>query len=278
LIQQKIGFLGAGNMAEALIRGLVKTKNCTVDKLVASDINEIRLAHVAKTHAIATLPNNRALVQNCAVLILAVKPQQVAEVLTEIRPVLDPSRHTLISIAAGIPTTYIEKKTGCCLKVIRVMPNTPARLQAGATAFCLGQYAGEAETLLAHLLFESIGIVVRVEESLMDSVTALSGSGPAYVFKLCEMMTAAGIQMGIPEEAAEQLSIQTIMGAARMLRESGQQAAELREAVTSPGGTTQAALNYLADSDFETVFIQALMAARDRGRALTPAADMEAEF
>ncbi|MCK5243190.1 pyrroline-5-carboxylate reductase [bacterium] len=270
MIQHMIGFLGAGNMAEALIRGLIETNKCGGSSLLASDINEIRLAHMSKTYGISTQPGNLALTEAAEVLLLAVKPQQVAEVLGEIRSGLDPQRHTLISIAAGIPTAFIEQQAQCPLKVVRVMPNTPARLKAGAAAFCLGQYAGEAEILLTHLLFETVGIVVQVKESLLNAVTALSGSGPAYIFKLCEMMTAAGLKMGLPADVADDLARQTILGAARMLTETGKSAEELRQAVTSPGGTTQAALEYLGNSDFEQVFQAALLAARDRAQSLMP--------
>jgi pyrroline-5-carboxylate reductase len=277
LIQDKRGFLGAGNMAEALIRGLLETNTCGTGNLLASDPNEIRLAHMSKTYSITTHPSNVSLAQATSVLLLAVKPQQVGEVLEEIRPALDPQRHTLISICAGIPTQFIEQQARLPLKVVRVMPNTPARLQTGAAAFCLGKYAGETETRLTQLLFESVGVVVRIEETQMNAATALSGSGPAYVFKLCEMMTDVGRQMGIPDKEADVLARQTILGAARMLDESGQSAEALRQAVTSPGGTTQAAMDYLSNTDFEKLFQNALLAARDRGQALTPIVEKDSD-
>jgi len=273
MMRDRLGFIGAGNMAEALIRGLLETSTLSRDQIFATDVNEIRLAHMAKTHGIQTAASNRELAQNCTVLLLAVKPQQAAEVLADLGLGLDPEAHMLISIAAGLPTAYLEKALAKKIRVVRVMPNTPARLRTGATAFCLGQYAGEAESLLTRHLFESVGVTVRVEEKLMNAVTALSGSGPAYVFKFCEMMTSAGQEMGLPEEESRQLAIQTILGAALMLKETGQSATELRTAVTSPGGTTEAALNRLAASDFEAVFIEALKAARDRGAELTPRQD-----
>jgi pyrroline-5-carboxylate reductase len=271
LIQQAIGFLGAGNMAEALIRGLINTGYCTPEKITAMDINEIRLALISKSYGIKTVTLAAELLRNCSLIILAVKPQQVVPLLNELRPFWNPQKHILISIAAGIPTDLIEKNTGCALKVIRVMPNTSARIQSGAAGFCLGQFAGEGEALLTRRLFESVGAVVRVEEKMMDAVTALSGSGPAYIFYLCEIMIEAGQKMGIPLAEAEQLAIQTIWGAARMLKESGEKPANLRQAVTSQGGTTEAALNYLAAENFEKIFIHALLAARDRAIALQSA-------
>ena len=267
--QPAIGFLGSGNMAESLIRGLRETAVCLPEKITTSDINEIRLAYMAEKYGVQTTLHNRELAQKCPVLVLAVKPQQAEAVMTEIRSVLDQERNIVISLVAGLTTAGLEKACGMPLKVVRVMPNTPARVRAGATAFCLGQYAGEAETLLTHMLFEPVGIVVRVEEALMNAVTALSGSGPAYVFHLCEMMIKAGMQMGLSSREAEVLSVQTILGAARMLHETGQPAAELRATVTSPGGTTEAALDYLANSDYQQIFIAALQAARDRGQDLT---------
>ncbi|MBN1595383.1 pyrroline-5-carboxylate reductase, partial [candidate division FCPU426 bacterium] len=205
----------------------------------------------------------------------AVKPQQVREVLADIRPALQADRHVLLSIAAGIPTAYIEKHAGCALRVARIMPNTPARQLSGATAFCLGRHAGEDEAALTRRLFSAVGTVLQVEEHLLDAITALSGSGPAYVFKLCEMMAAAGVSMGVPATAAEALAVQTIWGAASMLKAGGQSAAELRMAVTSAGGTTQAALAHLAASDFEAVFKAALHAAKKRSVELS--AVLEAE-
>jgi pyrroline-5-carboxylate reductase len=267
--QPAIGFLGSGNMAESLIRGLQETTVCLPEKITTSDINEIRLAYMAEKYGVQTTLHNRELAQKCQVLVLAVKPQQADAVMAEIRAVLDPEKNILISLVAGLTTAGLEKAGGLPLKVVRVMPNTPARLRAGTTAFCLGQYAGEAETLLTHMLFEPVGIVVRVEEALMNAVTALSGSGPAYVFHLCEMMIKAGRQMGLSSREAEVLSVQTILGAARMLNETGRPAAALRAEVTSPGGTTEAALDYLAASDYQEIFIAALHAARDRGQDLT---------
>lgn len=270
MIQQSIGFIGAGNMAEAMVRGLLETKTCIPERLWAADVNELRTAFFSKSYGVHTAPSNLEMARACPLLVLAVKPQQAAAALKEIRPGLLPDTHLLLSIAAGIPTSFLEKAAGLPLKIIRAMPNTPVRLRAGATAYCLGQHAGEPENLIARIIFESIGTAVRVEETSLNAVTALSGSGPAYVFALCEMMTRAGAEMGLAAEDAERLSVQTILGAARMLAESGQKAGPLREAVTSPGGTTEAALRYLQEAGFEGIFRRALMAAKERAAALTP--------
>lgn len=270
MIQIAVGFLGAGNMAEALIRGLLETRTCTPARIFASDVNAERLAGMAGTYGIQTCSDNQALARACDVLVLAVKPQQAAEALSGLRSALEPARHVLVSIAAGVTTSYLEKASGLPLKVVRVMPNTPAKLRAGAAAFCLGRYAGPAEERLASELFSAVGLAVPTQESLMNAVTALSGSGPAYVFRLCEVMTAAGVELGLPPQTAEQLTVQTILGSARMLAESGQKATELRQAVTSKAGTTEAALKSLDAAGIEAMFKTALRAAGDRARELTP--------
>lgn len=269
MIPQTIGFLGAGNMAEALIRGLLSTRTCSPEQLSAADLNEIRLVHMVKNYKLTGYARNPDLVAACDIVILAVKPQQLKDLLAEIAASIRPDRHVLVSIAAGVTTAYIEKALRGPVKVVRAMPNTPARLLSGATAFCLGQHAGEAESLIAHMLFDAVGLTLRVDEGLLNTVTAVSGSGPAYVFKFCEMMIRAGVEMGLPPADAEQLAIQTLWGAARMLKETRETPAALRAAVTSPGGTTQAALETLAASDFETVFLQALSAARNRAETLS---------
>jgi pyrroline-5-carboxylate reductase len=273
MIPQTIGFLGAGNMAEALIRGLLSTRSCQPEQLSAADVNEIRLAHMVKNYKLTGYAQNRELVAACDIVILAVKPQQVKDLLAEIALSIRPDQHILVSIAAGITTAYIEKAFTGPVKVVRAMPNTPARLLSAATAFCLGRHAGEAESLIAHMLFDAVGLTIRVEEGLLNAVTALSGSGPAYVFKFCEMLIRAGVEMGLASADAEQLAVQTLWGAARMLKETQESPAALRTAVTSPGGTTEAALESLAASDFETVFLQALVAARNRAEALSQQRD-----
>jgi pyrroline-5-carboxylate reductase len=267
-----IGFLGAGNMAEALIRGLLETQVCDPSEIFASDPNAQRLAFISGTYGIQSAADNSALVKSCPVLVLAVKPQQVAEVMSGLRGEFDPGRNVLISIAAGISTGYLERALDVPAKVVRVMPNLPVVVRAGAGAFCLGRYAGPAEAELAHRLFASVSLLVPVEETLLDAVTAVSGSGPAYVFYLCELMTAAGVELGLTPADAERLSVQTVIGAARMLSEGRRRPADLRQAVTSKGGTTEAALAHLAAGGWPQIFTDALRAARDRARELTPPA------
>ncbi len=270
MIQATLGFIGAGNMAEALIRGFIETKTCRADQIVASDISAERLSWLAQTFGVKTTADNVQLVQTCSVIVLAVKPQQISELLTGLQPHIQPQRHVILSIAAGIPTGYIEKRAGQSVKVVRIMPNTPAKLRAGASAFCLGQHAGREEQQLTETLLAAVGTVVCVDESDMNAVTALSGSGPAYLFRMAEIMTQAGQEMGLSESVAKALTRQTILGAGRMLAETGQEAGELRRAVTSKGGTTEAALTYWEENGFSELVRSALARARDRAQELTP--------
>lgn len=272
MIETSIGFIGAGNMAEALIRSLVEAGACRPQTLFASDVNPVRRVWFSQNYGIHVTADNEQLARTCPILILAVKPQQVPEVLAGLAGALDPQRHTLISIAAGITTSYLEKALGRPLKIIRAMPNTPARIRAGATAICLGSQAGAAEQKLAEEIFAAAGTVMAVDEALMDAVTAVSGSGPAYVFYLCELMIAGGEALGLSRKQSERLSVQTVLGAGRLLAEGGQSAAVLRAAVTSAGGTTEAALRQLEAAGFADIFRAAMRAARDRARELTPAA------
>lgn len=270
MIETNLGFLGAGNMAEALIRGFLETGTCSAQRLWAADVNPERLAYMARTLGVHTTQNNATLLAECPLVLLAVKPQQLPDLLKPLQPHFVPGRHTVLSIAAGIPLTILEKWLGQPLKLVRLMPNTPAKLRAGATAFCLGKLSGEPEKKLVEQLFSAVGTVTQVEETAMNAVTALSGSGPAYVFRLCEVMAQAGQALGLSAPVAKALTVQTILGAARMLSETGEEAAALRQAVTSRGGTTEAALAHLEAAHFSEMFQTALRRARDRAEELTP--------
>ncbi len=265
-----LGFIGAGNLAEALLRGLLETHACLPSQLHISDPNGERTAFLSEALGLHVQPDNPTLAAKCPVLVLAVKPQQVPQVLSQLKGALEPGRHVLISVAAGVPTAYLEQVLGKPLKLVRAMPNTPVKVRAGATAYCLGRHAGEDEASLAHALFSAVGTAVRLEEPLLDAVTALSGSGPAYVFRLCEILISAGIALGLPPAEADRLVRQTLYGASRMLQESGESAEALRRAVTSPGGTTEAALKRLEQGGWADLFQDALRTARDRARDLAP--------
>lgn len=258
LSNKTLAFIGAGNMAEALIRGLLTRHVVDPAQLIATDIRAERLAELAQRYGIRTGPPAAA-----DVVILAVKPQQISAALAQVS-----GEPLLVSIAAGITTTRIERELGGQPRVVRVMPNTPALVGAGAAALCAGRYATEADLEIAEAVLGAVGLTVRVPEELMDAVTALSGSGPAYIFYVAEAMISAGIQAGLSAELSRQLTLQTIAGAARLLTETAESPAELRRKVTSPGGTTEAALRVLAERGLPAVFADAIRAARDRAREL----------
>ncbi len=264
-----VGFIGSGNMAEALIKGLVGKGVLAPDHIYCADINPGRLETLRQSYQIQPVSGNLELAERASLLILAVKPQQAREVLTQLAPALDPERHVLISIAAGLTTAYLETCLQKPMKIVRVMPNTPARIQAAASAYCLGAHATGHEGQVTADLFRAVGLVLPVEESLMDAVTALSGSGPAYVFYLCEVLIQSALTLGLGKQQARALAVETIWGAAQLLKQGDQSPEALRKAVTSPGGTTEAALAVLEQRRLPAIFKEALTAARDRGRVLS---------
>jgi pyrroline-5-carboxylate reductase len=264
-IDGKIAFIGAGNMAAALIQGLLEQGVARPDQLIASDVRPEALASLAKQHGIATTQDNQVA---CAaeVVILSVKPQVFPSLLPELAPFVGSAR-LVLSIAAGVPLIAIETPLKAA-RVIRAMPNTPALVGAGATALAAGARASAEDLALARTIFESVGVVVEVEERLMDAVTALSGSGPAYLFYVAEALVAAGQAVGLPPDIAKTLALQTVYGAAKLLHESADDPTELRRKVTSPGGTTHAGVTRLEQLEVSSAFEACVVAARDRGKAL----------
>ncbi len=263
----RLAVLGAGNMGGALVAGLLSAKIVKPGQLTVTDVDAARLAAVKKKWGVRTGKENRAAAQNADVIVLCVKPQQMAGVLEEVAGEVGPNT-LVISVAAGVRAERIEKGLGK-VPVVRVMPNTPALLRAGALVFSLGRYAKPRHEAMAKKILSALGRVWKVPETQMDAVTALSGSGPAYVFYLAECMTAAGVALGLAPERAEALARQTVYGAGRMLAETAEPAAELRRRVTSPGGTTEAALKVLAESDLAGTFNKALAAAKQRSHQLS---------
>lgn len=256
---RKIAIIGGGNMAEAIMRGLLR-EDVGVEICVA-EISPKRRDELA-----AQFPNVRVVADAAEaaewgeVVILAIKPQQAESVLDLIKRVVTPDK-LVISIMAGIPTAKIEANLVPGCRVIRAMPNTPALIGAGATAVCSGRKATADDLNLARQVFAMTGIAVSVEEKLMDAVTGLSGSGPAYVFTFIEALADAGVKHGLPREVAAQLAAQTVLGAARMVAETGEHPTMLKEKVTSPGGTTIAALHALESGCFRGVVMDAVEAA-----------------
>jgi pyrroline-5-carboxylate reductase len=265
---KKLGFIGAGNMAGALVKGLLETGRYRARDLWASDTEPSQLRRLARAYRVEAAPNNLALVRGSAVVILAVKPQVMGAVLAEVRPAAS-RRQLFVSIAAGVPTARLEAGLGAGARVVRVMPNTPALVGVGMTVVVRGRRATADDEKLAAALFGGVGDVVRVrDEGLMDAVTGLSGSGPAYVYRFAEGLIAGAVAEGLPEAVAHRLACQTIRGAAVMLQETAHSPEELRAMVTSPGGTTLAGLGALDASGFVATVAGAVTAATRRSREL----------
>jgi pyrroline-5-carboxylate reductase len=271
-LDSKIAFLGAGNMAGALIRGLIGTSTVTANQVTASDPDTARLDALSSELGIGTAASNPEALANADVVVLATKPQAFQLLLPDVKDALSPGA-LVISIAAGISTPLIERQLPEGARVVRAMPNTPALVGAGATAISSGSNATDTDLDLAERLFASVGFVVRVPEEQLDAVTALSGSGPAYVFAFIEALRDASVREGLPEDVALELATQTVRGAARLLLESDESPELLRERVTSPGGTTRAGLDALEAGGFSEVVAGAVRAATRRSAELRQIAE-----
>lgn len=267
-MKKKIGFIGAGNMAGALIKGLLETKRYRARDLWASDADGRQLARLRRAYKIEGTRDNQALVENSAVVVLAVKPQIMDVVLEQVRGFVT-RRHLFVSIAAGITLARLKAGLGPDAKLVRSMPNTPSLVGTGMTVLVRGGRATLADERLATALFGGVGDVVRVkDEKLMDAVTGLSGSGPAFVYRFAEGLIAGAVAAGLPPATASRLTFQTIAGAAKMLQETGRSPEELRVMVSSPGGTTLAGLKALDDCDLVPAVGGAVRAATRRSREL----------
>ncbi len=259
----RLGFIGAGNMAGALIRGLLRDGLYAPGELAASDADADRLAALAGETGIRTHPDNPSLVADCTSVVLAVKPQVLPGVLAEVRDRAAPDL-LVVSIAAGIPLSRIREGLGTDLPLVRVMPNTPALIGRGMSALAPGARATGDHLAVARAVFEAVGETLVVDESMMNAVTAVSGSGPGYVFRIMEALVEAGEGVGFERDAAVRLVTQMVLGAAHLAAESDRSLTELREMVTSPGGTTAAGLAVLDDRNLEEILVSAVRAARDR--------------
>lgn len=260
---KKIAFLGAGNMGEAMIRGLLKAGLSAPSDISAFDPRLGHLLALKQELGINDAPDAPTAASHADIVVLAVKPQTFPELLGLLKNRLK-NRPLFISIAAGITLSKIKASLGE-VPLIRVMPNTPALLGQGASAFCLGGTADASHAADAAELLGSFGIALRVDEEQINAVTALSGSGPAYVFLFMEAMQAAGEQLGLDKETSFKLAAQTIQGAAAMIQMRSDDPATLRAKVTSPGGTTEAAIKAFENSGFRDIVLKAMTAARDRG-------------
>lgn len=264
----KIAFIGAGNMAAALVEGLI-SKGLNAEQVIMSDPSKDRLAYVEKTFGVKTSSNNRTAADQADVIMLAVKPQIMSAILDDLKPAVADRSKVIISIAAGITLARLAKSLGNETALVRCMPNTPALVQTGATGMFANEHVSSAQKALAEQILQAVGIVVWLEqEQQLDAVTALSGSGPAYYFLVMEAMIAAGEAMGLTPDTAKQLTLQTALGAAKMAGTGDVDPAELRRRVTSPGGTTEAAIHSLEKNQLVGIFGQALAAAKRRSEEL----------
>ncbi len=267
LSSMRVGFLGAGNMARAIAAGLVGKGIVPAKQILASDISEHQREEFHRLTGAPAIASNADVVRQSDVLIFAVKPFHVGAVCEEIRPFVE-SRHLIVSICAGIPTQFYESRLASQTRVVRVMPNTPALIGAGATAVAAGKFVSpqDVETVLE--LFRSVGVAVQLPEEQLDLITGLSGSGPAYVFFFAEAMIEAAVKLGLERNAAELLVKQTLYGASRLALESERSLEALREAVTTKGGTTEAGLRTLESHDFANIIYECIAAATRRSAEL----------
>lgn len=262
-----LGFIGAGNMAEAIARGIVRSAIFSSNEIHAVDPNPDRQRLFNQEIGITCKSDCYKAAAGSDVVIMAVKPFVMEEALNKIAPLLKPES-LIISIAAGISTASIEKTLGGNRRVIRVMPNTPMLVGKGMSGIARGKHATDDDMILAERIFASAGKVVRVEENLIDAITAVSGSGPAYVFFLAEAMAQAGKAVGLDEAQANLLARQTVIGAAVLLEQAAETPAELRRKVTTPKGTTQAAIETMEAGDFVGMMTKAIEAAAKRSKEL----------
>ncbi|MFZ5724307.1 MAG: pyrroline-5-carboxylate reductase [Pseudomonadota bacterium] len=264
----RIAFIGAGNMAGSLVGGML-ARGFRAGQVTMTDISAERLRQLETQYGVAVTESNADAARDADVILLAVKPQQMAQVAAELAPALQGRQPLVVSIAAGITIAKLQGWLGAGTAVVRCMPNTPALVQAGATGLYASPQVNAAQRALAQAMLDAVGIALWLDsEEQLDAVTAVSGSGPAYFFLVMEAMIAAGRALGLDEKMSRQLTLQTALGAAQMAVTSSDDPAELRRKVTSPGGTTQAALNVFESAQLRDTFLKALLAARDRSREL----------
>ena len=263
-----VGIIGAGNMGEVLIRGLIQSGNVKKTEIIASDANQERLDFISKTYGVRIASTNVELVEDASIVIIAVKPQNIDDLLNELST-SSHEEHLFISIAAGVTTEKLASKMHHQSGIIRVMPNAPASVLAGIAALCPGRNVSPADLQRAVSIFECVGRTVVIKnEALMDVVTGLSGSGPAFVFLVIESLSDAGVQLGISRKESSLLAAQTVYGAAKMLLETGRHPSELKDIVATPGGTTFAGLKMLERGNFRSTIMDAVEAATARSREL----------
>jgi len=264
----RIGFLGAGKMATALARGFLQTGLVTPAQLCASDVLAAGRDAFARDTGGSVHADNGQVLAHAEIIFLAVKPDQIAEVVSGVSARLETQRHLLVSIAAGVSLTKLEAAAPAGTRFVRVMPNTPALVGASASAYALGSHASRADAETVHRLLAAVGLALEVKEKLLDAVTGVSGSGPAYAFLMIEALADGGVAAGLPRDIAQKLAAQTLLGAAKMVLETGQHPGALKDAVCSPGGTTIDAMHELEKGGVRAALISAVRVAAEKARKL----------
>ena len=267
LKNKKIGIIGSGNMGEAIVGGIIASKAATAKNIICSDVRPDRLDLVKKAYSVATTKNSLKVVRESEILIYSVKPQNMAAILKETASELDMSK-LVVSIAAGVPLAAIGSCIKKELRLIRVMPNIATFVKEGAAAIAGGKHAKKEDLKMVKTIFDSVGQSIIIEEELMDAVTGLSGSGPAYIFLIVTALADAGVKMGLSRQEALFLSTQTILGSAKLLLETKEHPGRLRDRVTSPGGTAIAGIHTLEEGGLRTTLMNAVEAATIRSKEL----------
>jgi pyrroline-5-carboxylate reductase len=260
------GFLGFGKMASALVQGMLQSGTCGPERIVVVNRHPEGIQHEVERFGLRQAASSKDLVQKADVIILGTKPADSIQLLREIRSFLEGK--LLVSVAAGVTLQLLQEAAGYRTRIIRAMPNTPSLIKRGVTAYALGDHATSSDAETADKIFGAVGIVHRVREAALDAVTGLSGSGPAYVFTFVEALADGGVMMGLPREIAMDLAVQTVLGSAEMIRQTGKHPAELREMVASPGGTTMAAIEVLEERGLRHTIMAAVRAASERATEL----------
>jgi pyrroline-5-carboxylate reductase len=263
----RIGFIGAGNMAEALMKGIISAGIATREEVTAGEVVKERREYIARTLKVKVTSDNVEVARSAHILLLAVKPQQMGTVLEELKPYLSPE-HLIISIAAGIKISYIESRLNAGVRVVRVMPNQPCLVGASASAFALSKFAKAEDRDFVLRVLQSVGMALPVDEKLLDAVTGLSGSGPAFVYLVIESMADGGVLSGLPRDVALKLAAQTVFGAAKTVLDTGIHPAAGKDMVASPAGTTIEGLRVLEEAGVRGAFIDAVEAAAKRSTEL----------
>jgi len=267
MLDRTIAFLGTGNMAEAIIKGLLRAGIAKPEGIIATGRRTERLEELKRAYGVRTTQDNLAAAREADIIVLSVKPQAMDKLVVQVAPALD-HRKLVISVAAGVPIAALERRLGAGARIIRTMPNTPSLVGAGACALARGEHASEEDLAVASRIFQAVGITTVVEENLLDAVTGLSGSGPAYIFLVIEALSDAGVKVGLPRYTALKLAAQTVLGSAQLLIETNAHPGQLKDQVTSPGGTAIAGLHTLEAGGLRTTLINAVEAATRRAKEL----------